>query len=62
VSAPGSGQWRARERLLAAMEEECPDCTCCTWGGCHRGPDSDCPVGGEGSMFEAMYLCPCTEE
>lgn len=36
--------------------EECPDCTCCTRLGCHRGADSDCSTNSDG-----MYLCPCTE-
>jgi hypothetical protein len=57
VSVPGSGQWRAREQLLAAMEEECPDCTCCTWGGCHTGPDADCAY----SPTLDRIVCPCTE-
>lgn len=40
----------------------CDGCTCCTQEGCHRGPNSRCPIGGEGTMFEGEYICPCTGE
>lgn len=37
---------------------ECDGCTCCTWAGCHGGPDSECPYSEETLSF----LCPCTGE
>jgi hypothetical protein len=40
----------------------CDSCMCCTRAGCHRGPDSGCPIGYEGGPFDGEYLCPCTGE
>lgn len=37
--------------------DECGSCTCCSWLGCRRGYDSECPRNSDGE-----YLCPCTEE
>lgn len=38
----------------------CDGCTCCTQAGCHRGPDSGCPVGSEGTYWDGEFVCPCT--
>jgi hypothetical protein len=42
----------------AAVDDECPDCTCCTRLGCYRGEDSDCAYDANAMR----YLCPCTED
>ena len=34
---------------------QCDSCTCCSYAGCHGGPDSECPVNSEGD-----FVCPCT--
>jgi hypothetical protein len=38
-------------------DDGCPDCTCCSWEGCHPGPDSECPYS---SLLDRI-ICPCTE-
>ena len=47
------------DRLTAPRPDpyaRCGDCMCCTAAGCHRGPDSGCPV----SSRTDEYACPCT--
>src|SRR6266542_1890796 len=63
-----SDSYRPARRARMAQEwdldydyDSCADCTCCTRQGCNRGPDSTCPVGGEGTYHEGESLCPCTE-
>jgi hypothetical protein len=53
---------RLREQLSEAWTTarqasgfaRCNDCECCTAGGCHVGPDSECRSGADESF------CPCT--
>jgi hypothetical protein len=46
-----------RQYLPDPDDGSCPDCTCCTRKGCHRGVDSECPY----SAVLDRIVCPCTE-
>jgi hypothetical protein len=43
-------------RVVYGPGVPCPDCTCCTADGCHRGEGSDC----HWSDTLGDYTCPCT--
>lgn len=61
LPAIGSDRMSAAPQPREPYEyQPCDGCTCCSQAGCHRGPGSDCAVGGEGTYFEGEYICPCT--
>jgi hypothetical protein len=51
-----AGVTSATERIVYDPAEPCPDCTCCSANGWHRGEDSECPW----SERLGDYTCPCT--